>query len=245
MQVDPAPTVPPIRVITLAPAVAVKVPPQVLVLFDGVATSTPAGRLSVKARLLAARALGVGTVLTTPNIYVEEMLVKEFHLPENAIPACIIPVGFPDGQRFGPTTRKPAETVTYWDDWSAAADHIEEAFPDLPARAPGDWLTFARNTYRETKAGDLVHDWDDAIVKPLQWKKGGKVNLWPLFGALGRVPVLAVHGAKSNILSDDTFRRMADAMPAMARVTVDDCGHPPSLGEAHVLEAIDAHLARA
>ena len=77
---------------------------------------------AVQNLMLAARALGVGTVLTTPNIYVEEMLVKEFHLPENAIPACIIPVGFPDGQRFGPTTRKPAETVTYWDDWGAAAD---------------------------------------------------------------------------------------------------------------------------
>ena len=77
---------------------------------------------AVQNLMLAARALGVGTVLTTPNIYVEEMLVKEFHLPENAIPACIIPVGFPDGQRFGPTTRKPAKTVTYWDDWGAAAD---------------------------------------------------------------------------------------------------------------------------
>ena len=77
---------------------------------------------AVQNLMLAARALGVGTVLTTPNIYIEEMLVKEFHLPENAIPACIIPAGFPDGQRFGPTTRKPAETVTYWDDWGAAAD---------------------------------------------------------------------------------------------------------------------------
>ena len=77
---------------------------------------------AVQNLMLAARALAVGSVLTTPNIYVEEMLVKEFHLPENAIPACIIPVGFPDGQRFGPTTRKPAETVTYWDDWGAAAD---------------------------------------------------------------------------------------------------------------------------
>ena len=77
---------------------------------------------AVQNLMLAARALGVGTVLTTPNIYIEETLAKEFHLPENAIPACIIPVGFPEGQRFGPTTRKPAETVTYWDDWGVAAD---------------------------------------------------------------------------------------------------------------------------
>ena len=24
---------------------------------------------------------------------------------------------YPDGQNFGPTTRKPVESVTFWDDW--------------------------------------------------------------------------------------------------------------------------------
>ena len=72
---------------------------------------------------------------------------------------------------------------------------------------------------------------------------GGKVSLWPLFKALERVPVLTVHGARSNILSDKTLSRMAETMPGMAQGTVEDCGHPPSLTEANVLEAIDAHLA--
>jgi hypothetical protein len=31
----------------------------------------------------------------------------------------VIPVGYPDGQRFGPTTRKPVESVTFWDQWGA------------------------------------------------------------------------------------------------------------------------------
>ena len=69
--------------------------------------------------------------------------------------------------------------------------------------------------------------------------------MWPLFKALRRVPVLTVRGALSNILSDKTLRRMADAMPAMTQVTVEDCGHPPGLMEPKVLEALDAHLARA
>ena len=46
--------------------------------------------------------------------------VALFHLPDNAVPVCIVPVGYPDGQRFGPTNRKPAETVAYWDDWGVA-----------------------------------------------------------------------------------------------------------------------------
>ena len=130
-------------------------------------------------------------------------------------------------------------------DWDAVVERLRETFPDLPARSPGDWLTIARNTYKETPGGGLVHDWDHAIVKPVATALGGKVNLWPLFKALARVPVLTVRGARSNVLSEKTLSRMSAAMPDMAQVTVEDCGHPPSLTEANVLEALDAHLARA
>lgn len=41
--------VPPLRLITPAPAVAVRVPPQLLVVLEGVAITKPAGRLSVNA----------------------------------------------------------------------------------------------------------------------------------------------------------------------------------------------------
>ena len=73
---------------------------------------------AVQNLMLAARAQGLGTVLTTFNSFMEDVLRQEFHIPEEAVPVCIVPVGYPDGQRFGPTTRKPKETVTYWDDWS-------------------------------------------------------------------------------------------------------------------------------
>jgi nitroreductase len=69
--------------------------------------------------MLAARAEGLGTVLTTFNIHIEDVLRREFDLPENAKPVAVIPVGYPDGQRFGPTTRKPVESVTFWDQWGA------------------------------------------------------------------------------------------------------------------------------
>jgi F420 biosynthesis protein FbiB-like protein len=76
---------------------------------------------AVQNLMLAARAQGLGTVLTTFNSFMEETLRSEFHLPQEAVPACIIPVGYPDGQRFGPTSRKPVETVTYWDDWGVTS----------------------------------------------------------------------------------------------------------------------------
>jgi len=131
--------------------------------------------------------------------------------------------------------------------WDAAAGHVRAAYlPNLPKGSPEDWMAIAQKTYRENSAGLLVHDWDWNIIRPFETARTGpKIDFWPLFRALGRVPVLCVRGALSAILSKQTLGRMIEAMPAMAHVTVEDYGHPPSLTEANVLEAIDAHLARA
>ena len=72
---------------------------------------------AVQNLMLAARALGVGSVLTTFNIAIEDVLRREFGLPDDALPVAVIPMGYPDGQHFGPTTRKPVESVTFWDGW--------------------------------------------------------------------------------------------------------------------------------
>lgn len=77
---------------------------------------------AVQNLMLAARAQGLGTVLTTFNIAHEDLLRREFGLPDNVRPVAVVPVGYPQGQRFGPTTRKPAETVTHWDGWGATRD---------------------------------------------------------------------------------------------------------------------------
>jgi len=71
---------------------------------------------AVQNLMLAARAEGLGTSLTGAN---DDIVRSVLHLPEGAVPACLIPLGYPDGERFGPTTRKPIDTVTYWDDWGA------------------------------------------------------------------------------------------------------------------------------
>lgn len=77
---------------------------------------------AVQNLMLAARAQGLGTVLTTFQNFMEDTLRREFHLPEGAVPVCIVPVGYPDGQNFGPTTRKPVQSVTYWDDWGVTSE---------------------------------------------------------------------------------------------------------------------------
>ena len=74
---------------------------------------------AVQNLMLAARAQGLGTVLTTFNMRIEDIIRSEFDLPDDAKPVAVIPVGWPDGERFGPTTRRPVEEVTHWDGWNA------------------------------------------------------------------------------------------------------------------------------
>ena len=76
---------------------------------------------AVQNMLLAARALGLGSVLTTRvrRGYEDEMR-EWIGLPDDWVTAAMIPLGWPlDGYEYGPTNRKPASGVTHWDKWGA------------------------------------------------------------------------------------------------------------------------------
>ena len=65
---------------------------------------------------LAARGLGVGSVLTTFDRYIQDELREITGMPENAQSVALILLGFPDAN-FGPTRRRPVDEVTFWDRW--------------------------------------------------------------------------------------------------------------------------------
>lgn len=68
--------------------------------------------------LLAARALGIGSVLTTLHSCVMDRVNEMFHVPAEADFHCCIPLGYPRG-KFGPTQRYGTADTTYWDRWDA------------------------------------------------------------------------------------------------------------------------------
>ena len=73
---------------------------------------------AVQNLLLAARALGIGSTLTTLHEDVMPRVLEMFKVPESAQFYCCIPMGYPRG-RFGTTLRRPTSETTYWDDWSS------------------------------------------------------------------------------------------------------------------------------
>ena len=68
--------------------------------------------------LLAARALGIGTVLTTLHPQVMDRVYAMFGVPQEMVFHCCIPLGHPRG-RFGPTARYPTSRTTSWNEWGS------------------------------------------------------------------------------------------------------------------------------
>ena len=65
---------------------------------------------------LAARALGLGTTLTTLHTAFAPALAARLGIPASVEVVALVPVGYPR-DRFGPTRRKPVEEVTFLDRW--------------------------------------------------------------------------------------------------------------------------------
>ncbi len=66
--------------------------------------------------MLAARALGLGTALTTIHRWNEPEVRKVLGIPDTVDTAALIPLGWPKG-KFGAGLRLPVEAVTYWNSW--------------------------------------------------------------------------------------------------------------------------------
>jgi pimeloyl-ACP methyl ester carboxylesterase len=116
----------------------------------------------------------------------------------------------------------------------------------FPALDDGDWEEMARGTWRE-EAGRLVPDHDPALARTLDGVdlETPLPSFWPLFEGLRNVPVLALRGAHSDILSEATLKAMARAHPGLEAVTVPGQGHAPMLRGKATTARIHAFVRRA
>ena len=111
------------------------------------------------------------------------------------------------------------------------------------ALTDADWQRMAGAFYTE-KDGKVTADFDPALLKTLKGIDLSKPlpQAWPQFLALRGVPLLAIRGENSSLLSADTLREMASRHPDMRSVTVAGQGHAPLLETAGLPEKIAAFL---
>ena len=69
--------------------------------------------------ILACRAFGLGTLITTNHIRCEGEVKALLGIPTDVLTYALMPIGYPEG-KFGPLKRRPVNEVAYADHWSTA-----------------------------------------------------------------------------------------------------------------------------
>ena len=130
-------------------------------------------------------------------------------------------------------------------DWPAAVAAIKERFTGFEAWDDETFEDTARATYREGDDGRLHFNWDVNLVQPIRRSSGARQDLWAMFRSLHHVPVLAIRGGNSELLTDAGLQAMLDDHPDITGVTVPGVGHAPRLHEPEAARAISAFLEKA
>jgi pimeloyl-ACP methyl ester carboxylesterase len=134
-------------------------------------------------------------------------------------------------------------SIATWAEAVAALQSINAAH--FPALDEGDWGASARAIFLETPNG-LVPHFDPNLIKTTQGIDFSEriPVLWPQFMGLARVPVLAIRGDLSDMLSARTLAAMAERHPLFEQLTVKGQGHAPLLRDAATLDRISALVSR-
>jgi len=117
----------------------------------------------------------------------------------------------------------------------------ERTFPNL---TDAEWEEIARAIFGERK-GKPMRAYDRRLARAV-----GSIDLsrpipdlWPQFIALGQVPVLAVRGVNSDVLSAETLQAMIERHPNLRTIAVPDQGHAPLLKDQETVEGIASFFA--
>lgn len=129
--------------------------------------------------------------------------------------------------------------------WDEAAAAIKAAGQNhFPAWDDAMWMRQARRIYCES-GGKIVRYYDPALVKTLAAIDFDQPlpSMWPQFAGLARVPVLAIRGGNSDILSQETLEKMRQLHPRLESMTVPGEGHAPDLAGGNLPAKISAFIA--
>jgi pimeloyl-ACP methyl ester carboxylesterase len=128
--------------------------------------------------------------------------------------------------------------------WAEAITQLRATYGGAwPGLSDERWAQLVRLSYRENAEGVPEVDADPRVAELLRDTRVAAPDLWPLWGMLVKVPMLAIRGALSDILSASTLERMKKVKPDLVTLTVANRGHVPLLDEPECVAAIDELLA--
>ncbi len=105
------------------------------------------------------------------------------------------------------------------------------------------WAHLARFSARPVldalSGGGYALHYDPKIAEPIKSSVPLDIDMWPLW-ALMKIPVLAIRGENSDLLTQDTFCRMQ--YEGAETLVVQNAGHAPSLMDVPTIETIRRFL---
>ncbi len=129
-----------------------------------------------------------------------------------------------------------------WNTYEEAAEKRAAALPGFANVPPERWRREVEMHYRLTDDG-LRITYDPKLREAVLGDGATPApDLWPLFDMLAGLPLCAIRGANSDLLSPETFAEMQRRRPDMIAAEVPDRGHIPFLDEAEALDALTRWL---
>lgn len=119
----------------------------------------------------------------------------------------------------------------------------------FPKLTPEQWRAGAERTWRQGRQGrdgSLETTYDVNLSRTLNAIdiETPLPPLWNEFDALARLPMLVIHGERSDILSAATVAAMAERHPGMEVIEVPDQGHVPLLDGGNIIQRVTDFVAR-
>lgn len=130
-------------------------------------------------------------------------------------------------------------TPASFPDMAALEAYLREVHAPFGPLSDQQWANLARQSARPVEGGGVALHYDPAIFEPIRVSVPIDADLGPIWQAI-RVPVLALRGAASDLLTEATLARMEE--DGATTHTVPDCGHAPALMDAPTIAVIRQFL---
>ncbi|MBX9711933.1 MAG: alpha/beta hydrolase [Xanthobacteraceae bacterium] len=130
--------------------------------------------------------------------------------------------------------------------WDEAARGLKALFGNVfPALTETEWMDWARRAFKPQ--GDvLVRTYDPKLghVFDAVDPENPPQPIWALFDKMAGVPLMLIHGARSDLLTAQGVQDMKARRPDLEIVEVADQGHAPLLADEPTISRIAAFCAR-